>query len=159
MQANEESDTETRPDLIVFDHDGSEKSELEDEFEEPPGGDNNDLKKRKGNFMSPDRLPVSSTTKLNTYTLNKNKNTDEMFTPNHVLNKSKSRMSKTDLMKKKLVDCKSVDFKKKKKKSSKKLSSLNGQNDSVNGEDDDCKFNSNANLLDGNVLNNNKSLK
>jgi hypothetical protein len=113
----------------VFDHDGSEKSELEDEFEEqPPGGDNinnNDLKKRKGNFMSPDRLPVKHTTKI--YTLNKNKNTDELFTPSHVLNKSKSRMSKTDLMKKKLVDTKSVDFKKsKKKKSSKKLSSLNG---------------------------------
>lgn len=83
-----------------------------------------------------------------------------MFTPNHVLNKSKSRMSKTDLMKKKLVDTKSVDFKKsKKKKSSKKLSSLNGQNDSVNGEDDDCKFNSNANLLDHNLLNQKKSLK
>lgn len=95
------------------------------------GGDGGDFKKRsKGNFMSPDRLPPSSGSKINT--LNKinikSRNNEEIFTPNNALNKSKSKMSKTDLIKKKsLVENKSVDFKKsKKKKSSKKLSSLNG---------------------------------
>jgi len=119
--------------LIVFDHDGSEKSEVEDEFEDNMAeGDGGEFKKRsKGNFMSPDRLPPSTGNKINTLNKNlniKSRNNEEIFTPNNALNKSKSKMSKTDLIKKKsLVENKSVDFKKsKKKKSSKKLSSLNG---------------------------------
>lgn len=143
--------------------DGSDKSEVEDEFEDNDGMEGADTlhkRKGKGNFMSPDRLPLSSGSgKATTITTIKNRRQEEIFTPNNILNKSKSKMSKTDLKSRKLLENKSVDFKKsKKKKSTKKITSLNGYNESVNDEnDDDCKFNSNANLLDN--LNEKKSLK
>jgi hypothetical protein len=139
--------------LIVNDH-GSENSEVEDDFEcECEDDDKNKINIKRGKFMSPERTP--SFFKLNNNKDKKSVNNDEVFTPNTLLTKTKS---KADSRSKKLLENKSVDFKKKsiKKKSSKKITNLNDNNDDF---DNDVKFNSRANLLDDATLSDNNVSK
>lgn len=100
--------------------------------------------------MSPERTP--SFFKLNN---TRKVNEEELLTPNNIMNKSKGKMSKTDLKSKKLLENKSADFKKKKlkTKSSKKITNLNENKEDIDNDQlDDIKFNSRANLLEDATL-------